>query len=110
MLTAAPCARTTRPWARIAPAPTCTSPSTTAERAISGWGSSTKSWLKLTAASSFSPPLVFQGPVGAIRLVQPVEFGHVRLGQGEVEDLRVLLDSFAVGLCRASATGSSRPG
>ena len=48
MLTAAPCARTTRPCARIAPAPTCTSPSTTAERAISGWGSSTSSWLKLT--------------------------------------------------------------
>jgi hypothetical protein len=50
-LTAAPCARTTRPCARIAPAPTCTSPSTTAERAISGWGSSAKSWLKLAAAS-----------------------------------------------------------
>jgi hypothetical protein len=48
MLTAAPCARTTRPYARITPAPTWTSPSTTTERAISGWGSSAKSWLKLT--------------------------------------------------------------
>ena len=38
MLTAAPCARTTRPCARIAPAPTCTSPRITAERAIFGLG------------------------------------------------------------------------
>src|SRR5215471_8697880 len=49
MLTAAPCARATRPCARIAPAPTWTSPRITAERAISGCGWSTSIWFKLTA-------------------------------------------------------------
>src|SRR5215471_19263291 len=49
MLTAAPRARTTRPCARIAPAPTWTSPRITAERAISGCGWSTSIWFKLTA-------------------------------------------------------------
>src|SRR6516225_1249979 len=49
MLTAPPCARTTRPCARIAPAPTWTSPRITAERAISGCGWSTSIWFKLTA-------------------------------------------------------------
>src|SRR4051812_49259600 len=48
MLTAPPWARTTRPWARIAPAPTWASPSTTAEPAISTRGWSARSWLKLT--------------------------------------------------------------
>src|SRR5215472_4684429 len=49
MLTAPPCARTTRPCARIAPAPTWTSPKITAERAISGCGWSTSIWFKLPA-------------------------------------------------------------
>src|SRR5215472_9663826 len=49
MLTAAPRARTTRPCARMAPAPTWISPRITAERAISGCGWSTSIWFKLTA-------------------------------------------------------------
>src|SRR5260370_34944597 len=64
MLTAAPCARTTRPCASIAPAPTCASPRSAAEPAISGWGWSTRSWLKLTALLSSWP---FGRPAGLYR-------------------------------------------
>jgi len=35
--------------------------------------------------------------VGALGLVECVELGHVLVGQGEVEDLRVLADSFPGG-------------
>src|SRR5215831_13529370 len=49
MLTAAPCARTTSPCAKIAPAPAWTSPRMAAELAICGSGWSSSSWLKLTA-------------------------------------------------------------
>src|SRR3954470_16289603 len=42
--------RTTVPWARIAPAPTCTLPSSRAEPAISGWGWSANSRLRLMTA------------------------------------------------------------
>jgi hypothetical protein len=38
-----------------------------------------------------------RGAVGAIGLVEYVEFGHVLVGQGEVEDLSVLADSLALG-------------
>src|SRR4051794_40115939 len=43
------CERTTVPWARIAPAPTWTVPSSRADPAISGWGWSANSRLRLMA-------------------------------------------------------------
>src|SRR3954468_4835377 len=50
MTTDSPCERTTVPWARIAPAPTWTLPSSRAEPAISGWGWSANSRLRLMTA------------------------------------------------------------
>ena len=44
-----------------------------------------------------SPLLVFRGAAGAVGLVERVEFGHVLIGQDEIEDVRVLGDSLAVG-------------
>jgi hypothetical protein len=46
--------------------------------------------------SGWSPPLGLAGAVGAARLVERVELGHVLVGEGEVEDLRVLDDAVAV--------------
>src|SRR3954454_18643813 len=43
--------RTTVPWARIAPAPTWTSPNSRAEPAISGWGWSANNRLRLMTAT-----------------------------------------------------------
>ena len=56
MLTAAPCARTTRPCARIAPAPTWTSPRTTAEPGDLGLGLVNEKLVEAHAAApSFWP-------------------------------------------------------
>ena len=43
-----------------------------------------------------SPPLALERALGAARFVEGVEGSHVLVGQGEVEDLGVLLDSVAV--------------
>jgi hypothetical protein len=41
-------------------------------------------------ADRLSPPLTFRRTVGAVGLVERVAFDHGLVGQGEVEDLRVL--------------------
>jgi len=41
--------------------------------------------------------VAFTGLAGALGAIQRVEFGHVRLRQGEVENLRVLTDPFLAG-------------
>src|SRR6266540_6163118 len=43
-----------------------------------------------------SPPLAFESTRGAAGAVERVEFRHVRVGEREVEDLRVLRDPVAV--------------
>src|SRR5258708_38645819 len=43
-----------------------------------------------------SPPWAFEGVVSAIGPVERIERGHVLVREGEVEDLGVLLDAFAV--------------
>src|ERR1700712_5780017 len=57
MATDSSCERTTVPWARIAPAPTWTVPSTRAEPAISGCGWSANSRLRLMTPASPSEHL-----------------------------------------------------
>src|SRR4051795_11023294 len=56
--TASSCERTTVPWARIAPAPTWTLPSSLAEPAISGCGWSANSRLRLMTATRPSEDVV----------------------------------------------------
>jgi hypothetical protein len=45
----------------------------------------------------FLTPLAFEGAVDAIGLVERVELDHVFVWQGEIEDLRVLVDSLPMG-------------
>src|ERR1039458_7623216 len=44
-----------------------------------------------------SPPHVFDGAIGAARLVEGIESPHILVGQLEAEDVGVFLDAVAVG-------------
>src|SRR3954453_6933927 len=75
------CERTTVPWARIAPAPTCTRPSSRAEPAISCWGWSANSRLRLMTATCPSEDVV------AVHLAERVgdQFDAGAVGVTEVD-------------------------
>src|SRR4051794_9874997 len=48
-------------------------------------------------ANLAAPPLALERPCRATGLVERVEFGHVPVGEAEVEDVRVLRDSVPMG-------------
>src|SRR3954454_9827601 len=99
--------RTTVPWARIAPAPTWTLPSSLAEPAISGWGWSVNSRLRLMTATWLSEDVVAvhlaqrvgdqldAGAVGVAEVHRDAAV-HLMLDAGIGEPLHQLIPPFGV--------------